>query len=136
MMTRANYDHKHSAHQVTQAHIDEADGTLNKLSCGLTQAFKLMDALHEADPTCDPDYAMSLHSSKRHLREQSDKLHTAINLTEESLEEIYAALSGLARLLDEAGYEVNVPAANIAALITPHIRTISTVREMLQGAAR
>lgn len=136
MMTRINYDHKHCAHQVTQAHIEEADGALNKLSCGLTQAFRLMDALHEADPTRDPDYAMSLHSSKRHLREQSDKLHKAINLTEDALEEIHAALSGLARLLDESGYEIQVPAANVAALITPHIRTLSIVREMLQGAAR
>lgn len=135
-MTRINYDDKHCAHQVTQAHIEEAYGAFFGLSQGLSQAFKLMDAKREHCPSQRPSDAEILQTARDSIAENSGKLHKAINLTEDALEEIYAALSGLARLLDEAGFEVNVPAANIAALITPHIRTISIVREMLQGAAR
>lgn len=136
MMTRINYDHKHCAHQVTQAHIEEADGAFFGLSQGLSQAFKMMDAKREHCPSQKPSDAEILQTARDSIAENSGKLHKAINLTEDTLEEIFAALSGLARLLDEAGYEVNVPAANVAALITPHLRTISMVREMLQGAAR
>ena len=136
MMTRPNYDHKHCAHQVTQAHIEEAYGAFFGLSQGLSQAFNLIDAKREHCPSQKPNDAESLQTVRDSIAENSGKLHKAINLTEDALEEIFAALSGLARLLDEAGFEVNVPAASMAALITPHIRTISTVREMLQGAAR
>lgn len=135
-MTRTNYDHKHSAHQVTQAHIEEADGAFFGLSQGLGQAFRIIDANREQCPSKKPIDAETVQAVRAYIGESSGKLHKAINLTEDSLEEIYAALSGLARLLDEAGFEVNVPAASVAALITPHIRTISMVCEMLQGAAR
>lgn len=136
MMTRINYDDKHCAHQVTQAHIEEAYGAFFGLSQGLSQAFKLMDAKREHCPSQRPSDAEILQTARDSIAENSGKLHKAINLTEDALEEIHAALSGLARLLDESGYEIQVPAANVAALITPHIRTLSIVREMLQGAAR
>lgn len=135
-MTRTNYDHKHSAHQVTHAHIEEADGAFFGLSQGLSQAFRIIDTKGEQCPSKKPIDVETVQAVRAYIGESSGKLHKAINLTEDSLEEIYAALSGLARLLDEAGFEVNVPAASVAALITPHIRAISMVREMLQGAAR
>ena len=135
-MTRINYNHKHAAYQVTQAHINDADGAFFGLSQGLSQAFKLMDANREHCPSKKPNDAETLQAVWAEITKSSGQLHKTINLTEGALEEIYAALSGLARLLDEAGFEVNVPAASVAALITPHIRTISMVREMLQGAAR
>ena len=136
MMTRTNYDHKHCAHQVTQVHIEEADGAFFGLSQGLSQAFKMLDAQRESNTARKPVCADALQTVRDKIGDQTGKLHKAINLTEDALEEIHAALSGLARLLDESGYEIQVPAANVAALITPHIRTLSIVREMLQGAAR
>lgn len=136
MMTRTNYDHKHCAHQVTQAHIEEVYGAFFGLSQGLSQAFKLMDAKREHCPSQKPSDAETLQTARDSIAENSGKLHKAISLTEDALEELFAALSGLAMLLDEAGFEIQVPAANVAALITPHLRTISIVREMLQGAAR
>lgn len=135
-MTRTNYDHKHSAHQVTQAQIKEADGAFFYLSQGISQALRIIETKGEQCPSKKSIDAEAVQEVRTYIGESSGKLHKAINLTEDSLEEIYAALSGLARLLDEAGFEVNVPAASVAALITPHIRTISMVREMLQGAAR
>jgi hypothetical protein len=136
MMTRPNYDHKHCAHQVTQAHIDDAYGAFFGLSQGLSQAFKLLDPNRENCPSQKLNDAEKSHAIRAEISVNSGKLHEAISLTEDVLGEIHSALSGLARLLDEAGYEVQVPAANVAALITPHIRSISMVREMLQGAAR
>lgn len=135
-MTRTNYDHKHCAHQVTQVHIEEADGAFTEISKGLTELFRTLDIAKTESNFLSNCIMSKLNATREQIGEKSGKLHKAVNLTEDALEEIHAALSGLARLLDEAGYEVNVPAANIAALITPHLRTISAVREMLQGAAR
>lgn len=136
MMTCTNYDHKHCAHQVTQAHIEEADGAFTEISKGLTELFRVLDIAKTESNFVSNHVCAKLNQTRTQIGDQTGKLRKTMNLTEDALEEIYAALSGLARLLDEAGFEVNVPAASIAALITPHIRTISTVREMLQGAAR
>lgn len=136
MMKMLNLDHKHCAHQVTQEHIEGAYGAFHGLSQGLSNAFKLLDNHCELAAKQMPTNAAALQEVRDHIGDHSGKLHKAIRLTEDALEEIYLAMSGLASLWDEAGCDVHVPAASMAALITPHIRTISMVREMLQGAAR
>ena len=134
MMTRTNYDHILS-YPVTRGHIEATDGAFGELSQSLSEAFRLIE-IAGAARRCGTDTEAELRTLRERVGTHTGQLAKAMNLTWDALNEVCCALQGLARLSDLAGHETNIAAADMAALITPHIRTLSDAREMLQGAAR